>query len=426
MWTETSQEDHACLGCGANSLRVFLDLGRTPLANSYLQAGIDYDREETFPLTVAYCENCHLVQLSATVAPEKMFSEYAYFSSYSDSFLEHVRLMAESYVKRFNLGRDSRVLEIASNDGYLLRHFKRYSIRVLGIDPARNIAAEANRRGIPTLCQFFGEGIAPDLVYEYGLANLIIGNNVLAHVPDVNGFLRATAVCLRPDGAAVFEFPYLRDLLDKTEFDTIYHEHVFYYSLSAIRNLARRAGLELFDVARQQVHGGSLRVFLQHPGARPIDSRVDQTLSEEEKAGLTGFERYVLFGGQVRALKNHLLSLLGELKRADKRIAAYGAPAKGNTLLNYCGIGRDLLEFTVDRSPHKQGMLLPGSHLPILPPEELLVRKPDYALILPWNLADEIVRQQSEYLRAGGRFIVPVPEPRILEHSHSVALAPVG
>ncbi len=421
MRKEGGREGHACLGCGANSPKVFLDLGRTPLANSYLQAEVDYGREETFPLAAAYCESCALVQLAETVAPEKMFSEYAYFSSYSDSFLEHARLMAEAHVQRFNLGRDSRVLEIASNDGYLLRYFKQRGIGVLGIDPARNIAAEANRRGIPTLCQFFGEGFAPDLVREHGQADLIIGNNVLAHVPDVNGFLRATAACLRPDGAAVFEFPYLRELLDKTEFDTIYHEHVFYYSLSAISNLARRARLELWDVAPQRIHGGSLRVFLQRPGARPIDSRIDQTLGEEEKAGLTGFARYAAFGRQVRALKDQLLSLLGDLKRAGKRIAAYGAPAKGNTLLNYCGIGPELIEFTVDRSPHKQGMFLPGSHLPILPPEELLVRKPDYALLLPWNIADEIVRQQSSYLLAGGRFIIPVPEPRILELSVSQA-----
>jgi len=421
MQTEGGHEGHACLGCGVTSPKVFLDLGRTPLANSYVQAEVDYDREEIFPLAVAYCENCDLVQLSETVAPEKMFSEYAYFSSYSDSFLEHARLMAESHVERFNLGRDSHVLEVASNDGYLLQYFKRRGIGVLGIDPARNIAEEANRRGIPTLCQFFGEAIAPDLVREHGQADLIIGNNVLAHVPGVDGFLRATAACLRADGAAVFEFPYLRELLDKTEFDTIYHEHVFYYSLSAIKNLAHRIGLELWDVAPQQVHGGSLRVFLQHPGARPIDSRVDRMISEEEKAGLTGFARYASFGQQVCALKDQLLSMLKDLKRAGKRIAAYGAPAKGNTLLNYCGIGRDLLEFTVDRSPHKQGMFLPGSHLPILPPGELLARKPNYALILPWNIADEIIRQQSEYLLAGGRFITPIPEPRILEPSVSQA-----
>lgn len=416
MRTEGGYEGNACLGCGATSLKIFLDLGRTPLANSYLQTEVDYDREETFPLAVAYCENCQLVQLSETVAPEKMFSRYAYFSSYSESSLDHARQMAEAHIKRFALGPASRVLEIASNDGYLLQYFQQHGIAVLGIDPARNIAAEANRRGVPTICQFFDEILAPDLVREHGQADLIIGNNVLAHVPGVNGFLRATAACLRADGAAVFEFPYLRELLDKNEFDTIYHEHVFYYSLSAIRNLAHRAGLELWDVAPQQIHGGSLRVILQHPGARPIDSRIDQMLSEEKKIGLMGFARYDSFGRQVCALKGQLLLMLSDLKRAGKRIAAYGAPAKGNTLLNYCGIGRELVEFTVDRSPHKQGMFLPGSHLPILPPEELLVRKPDYALILPWNIADEIIRQQRPYLLAGGRFITPIPEPRILEH----------
>lgn len=408
-------EHGGCLGCGAVAPPIFLDLGRTPLANSYLPTEADCGAENTFPLAVAYCASCHLVQLAETVPPSKMFSEYAYFSSYSESFLEHARVMAESYIDRFGLAAGSRVLEIASNDGYLLQYFKRRDIAVLGVEPAGNIARAARKHGIPTLECLFEPAAVPAVMKEFGQADLVVGNNVLAHVPGINGFLSAVGACLKPSAAAVFEFPYLRDLLEKVEFDTIYHEHVFYYSLSAVRNLARRAGLELWDVLRQPVHGGSLRVFLQHPGAHPIESRVDAMLNEEAVIGLTGSARYASFGQQVGALKNHILSMLGELKRGGQRIAAYGAPAKGNTLLNYCGISRDLIEFTVDRSPHKQGKLLPGSHLPILPPEELVARMPDYAIILPWNIADEIIGQQGAYLRAGGKFIVPVPSPRVIE-----------
>jgi SAM-dependent methyltransferase len=405
----------SCLGCGVSLPSPFLDLGPTPLANAYLATEQDRGNEETFPLAVVYCDSCHLVQLCSTVNPEKMFAEYPYFSSYSESFVEHARLMAESFIDRFGLAPGSCVLEIASNDGYLLRHFKQRDIEVLGIDPARNIAAEANRQGIPTLCRFFNEEVVPDIVRSHGKADLMLGNNVLAHVPEINGFLSAVASCIKPDGAAVFEFPYLRELLDKVEFDTIYHEHVFYFSLSAIRILIQRAGLELFDVMVQTVHGGSLRVFLQLPGARSIGQRVVRMLNEEARVGLTSRARYSSLGQQVRGLKAQLVSMLVEMKDSGKRIAAYGAPAKGNTLLNYCGIGRDLLDFTVDRSPHKQGKLLPGSHLPILSPEELLLRMPEYTLILPWNIADEIIEQQEPYLRTGGRFIVPVPSPLVIE-----------
>jgi hypothetical protein len=293
----------------------------------------------------------------------------------------------------------------------------RRGVRVLGVEPARNIAAEATRKGIPTLTCFFAPEVAAEIQARFGTADLIIGNNVLAHVPAINDFLSAAAACLKPDGAAVFEFPYIKELLDKTEFDTIYHEHVFYYSLSAVQVLAKRAGLELFDVELQPVHGGSLRAFLQHSGQRPVAARVEATLRQECDEGLTSAHHFISIGLQVETLKRRLVNMLQQLKSSGNRLAAYGAPAKGNTLLNYCGIGRELLEFTVDRSPHKQGMLLPGSHLPILPPEELIGRMPDYVVILPWNIAGEIVEQQQEYLRAGGRFIVPIPEPRILEYS---------
>jgi SAM-dependent methyltransferase len=404
-----------CLGCGQAVERPFLDLGRTPLANSYIRPEQARLPEETFPLAVGYCRTCHLVQLTQTVPPAKLFTEYLYFSSYSESFLAHARTMAESLVSRLNLGASSRVIEIASNDGYLLQFFHRKGIPVTGIEPARNIAAKARERGIPTLECFFGQDTVSDIIAKAGLADLIIGNNVMAHVPEINGFLSAVATCLKPGGTAVFEFPYLRELLDHNEFDTIYHEHVFYYSLAAVDGLVRRAGLKLVDVELHSVHGGSLRVFIQHRDGGPAASSVAKMLEEERRRGLLGSEIYFSFGQNVENLKAEILALLGKLKASGKRLAGYGAPAKGNTLLNYCGVGPDLLEFTVDRSPHKQGLLLPGSRIPIRAPEALLNERPHYVVILPWNIADEIVEQQQEYLRAGGKFIVPIPHPRIID-----------
>lgn len=404
-----------CLGCGGVRPDPFLDLGLMPLANSYLKPE-QVAEERRYPLAVCYCPACQLVQITEPVQPEQLFTEYAYFSSFSDTFVEHARQMAESLVGQYHLGPESRVLEIASNDGYLLRHFQREGVPVLGIEPARNIAAEATRRGVPTLSRFFGPDAIREILDKFGDADVIIGNNVLAHVPGINGFLAAVAQCLKSTGVAVFEFPYLKDLLDQCEFDTIYHEHVFYYSLSAIRELARRASLELRDVAWQSVHGGSLRVFLQHQGAAPVKPSVATMLADEDACGLTRADLYSRFGETVAALCDELRELLGRLRSEGKRVAAYGAPAKGNTLLNYCGIDTTALEFTVDRSPHKQGMLLPGSHLPILAPQELLARRPDYTVILPWNIAEEVVVQQQEYVRRGGRFILPIPRPVVLEN----------
>jgi SAM-dependent methyltransferase len=408
-----------CRGCNAELARPFLDLGNTPLANSYLKPDQNGTVEEQFPLAVSYCHACHLVQLTDVVPPAKLFTEYLYFSSYSEIFLKHAEAMARAYIERFALDGRSRVLEIASNDGYLLQHFVNRKIPVLGVEPARNIATEARRRGIPTLNRFFGSDAVAEILEKLGQADLIVGNNVLAHVPEVNAFLDAVAACLKANGAAVFEFPYLAELLDKIEFDTIYHEHVFYYSLSSISNLAARANLEVFDVESQSIHGGSLRVFLQHRGAREIESRVTKMLDHERELGLTAAAPYDSFGRRVGELKSKLLELLTSLKADGKRLAAYGAPAKGNTLLNYCGVGTELLEFTVDRSPHKQGLLLPGSRLPILAPEALLAEKPDYTLILPWNITQEVIGQQQEYLAQGGKFIVPIPEPRIIDIGHS-------
>jgi SAM-dependent methyltransferase len=409
-----SFQQKKCLGCGSLLPEPFLDLGTPPLVNALVRPEEAYIREPGFPLAVACCRDCHLVQLTDLVPPERMFTDYVYFSSYSDSFLAHARDMAESLTARFALGPESRVLEIASNDGYLLKFFKQRHIQVLGVEPARNIAAEAERGGIPTLNCFFGLEAVEKITSGFGRADLIIGNNVLAHVPTINEFLQAIKLCLKPTGAAVFEFPYLKDLLDGTEFDTIYHEHVFYYSLSAVEKLAGRAGLQLFDVMYRPVHGGSLRIFLQQQGTHPVTANVAEFLRGEKASGLTGPGRYASFSRDVANLKEELRSLLHGLKAAGKRLAAYGAPAKGNTLLNYCGIGTELLEFTVDRSPYKQGLFTPGARLPIRSPDALLKEMPDYTVVLPWNLAEEIIAQQQEYRRKGGRFIVPIPKPTVV------------
>jgi len=403
-----------CLGCGALLPEPFLDLGTTPLANSYVDPAAT-EPEPRFPLRVAYCEHCHLVQLTHLTPPEELFSEYAYFSSFSESVVRHAAQMAAELTARFGLGRDHRVLEIASNDGYLLRNFCRSGIPVLGVEPARNIAQYAIAQGIPTLNEFFGPELVPRILEEFGPVDLVIGNNVLAHVPAINDFLKAVHDVLKPSGWAVFEFPYVGDLIENREFDTIYHEHVFYYSLSAIARLAERAQLRLADVSHQPIHGGSLRVFLTRQTNAPVSESVTRLLAAEEQSGLLQPARYRSFARAVEQVKDQLKTLLAELKASGHRIGAYGAPAKGNTLLNYCGIGTETIEFTVDRNPHKQGKLLPGSRIPILPPEELLRRMPDFTVILPWNITDEIVGQQSEYLRGGGRFIIPVPEPRLLD-----------
>jgi len=403
-----------CRGCEAALPRPFLDLGRTPLANAFVRPEDAAAPEPTFPLAVAHCPRCQLVQLTDVVPAEALFSEYVYFSSYSDTALAHARATADALVERLGLGRHSRVLEIASNDGYLLQHFLARGVRVLGVEPAANVAAVAAARGIPTVSRFFGRPIVPEIRARFGAADLVIGNNVLAHVATVNEFLCAVAACLAREGSAIFEFPYVADLLDGVQFDTIYHEHVFYYSLSAVAALARRAGLDVVDAVHQPIHGGSLRVFLRHAGTAPATEAVAARLAHERAIGLSDPARYAEFRHAVAALQEELRTLLQTLRAAGKRIAAYGAPAKGNTLLNTSGIGRDLIEFTVDRSPHKQGLLTPGVRLPVRAPDALIAEMPDYTLILPWNIAEEIVAQQSAYVARGGRFVVPIPKPRVL------------
>ena len=406
---------NACLGCAAALDEPFLDLGAQPLANALLRPEDTATPEPRFPLAVAYCTSCHLVQLTDIAPPEALFGEYLYFTSYSDHLLAHARAMAEALIARFELGPTRQVLEIASNDGYLLQFFQAHGVPVLGVEPARNVAAVATARGIPTLNRFFGPEAVDEILGTFGRAKVIVGNNVLAHVPRINAFFDAVAACLAPDGAAVFEFPYLGDTLARTAFDTVYHEHVFYYSLAAVAGLAARARLQVFDVDLQPVHGESLRVFVQHVGARPVTAAVERLRREEAASGLTDAARYTSFSRDVAALCRDLTRTLRRLRADGRRLAAYGAPAKATVLLNACGIGTDLLEFTVDRSPHKQGRLIPGVRVPIRPVDDLVREMPDVTLLLPWNLVDEIVAQQAGYLRKGGTFVVPIPAPRVID-----------
>lgn len=402
-----------CLGCKQPLPVPFLNLGETPLANAYLTADQLDQPEPKYRLAVAYCEQCHLVQLTDLVPPEELFSEYLYFSSYSDTFLRHAEAMAIDLTEHFELTPDHRVLEIASNDGYLLQYFLKKDIPCLGVEPAQNIAAVARENGIPTLAVFFGMDAITEIIDSFGKSDVIIGNNVLAHVPEINDFLKAVHACLCSDGAAVFEFPWLKHFIEKNEFDTIYHEHVFYYSLAAIEKLAERAGLELYDAQPQDVHGGTLRTFLQNPGNRPRTESLQQLMSEETEAKLTSAALYQDFSRKVKDIREALREFVA-VQAKGKRIVAYGAPAKGNTLLNYCGIGREAIDFTVDRSPHKQGRFLPGTHLPIRAPEEIRKARPDYLLILPWNIKDEIMNQMAYVREWGCRFVIPIPKVEIL------------
>lgn len=402
-----------CLGCGTGLADTFLDLGEMPLANSYVEPTNMGREENIYKLAVAYCPQCHLVQITHRVDPKDMFSDYLYFSSFSNAFLSHSEAMAETVTGRFSLNFNSLVMEIGSNDGYLLQFFRKKGIPVLGIEPAKNIAKVANKNDIPTMEIFFGSDSVTRILEHSGQADVIIGNNVLAHVPLVNDFLTSVKSCLKPSGSAVFEFPYLKDLIDNTEFDTIYHEHVFYYSLSAIRILAERAGLELYDASRQNIHGGSLRVFLQKEKQYDVSSTAVEMLEQEHKCGMTSSTLYDDFGERAQKLKGDLIRVLKGLKKEGKTIAAYGAAAKGNTLLNYVGIDGNVIDFVVDRSTYKQGLLLPGTRIPILHQDELVKRMPDYTLILAWNFADEIMLQQSGYSENGGKFIIPIPTIKV-------------
>ena len=405
-----------CRLCDAPLRHTFVDLGMSPLCESILPHDQLNAMEPFYPLHVLVCERCYLVQLLEYVTPENIFSEYAYFSSFSDSWLQHVRDYVHMVTDRLKLGPNSLVVELASNDGYLLQYFVEKSIPVLGIDPAANVAKVAIDKGIPTLVRFFGESVARELAAEGKQADLLLGNNVLAHVPALNDFVGGMKILLKPDGVITMEFPHLLQLIEENQFDTIYHEHFTYFSfLTAERTFARH-GLTIFDVEELPTHGGSLRVYARHAqdNSKPISTTVTTLRAKEEALGFDRLETYASFGEQVKETKRQLLDFLISAKRSGKSVAGYGAPGKGNTLLNYCGIRTDFLEYTVDRNPYKHGKLLPGTHIPIFSPERLRETRPDYILILPWNLKKEIVAQLAYAKEWGGHLVVPIPQTQVV------------
>jgi SAM-dependent methyltransferase len=405
----------ACRFCGAPVHDLFADLGMSPLANSYLPAERVNAMEPFYPLRALVCANCFLVQLEEFETPERIFSDYAYFSSYSSSWLEHSRRYAEQMIERLGLDGSSQVVEIASNDGYLLQFFREREIAVLGVEPAANVAEVAREKGISTVVEFFGEQLARKLARE-SAADLLLGNNVLAHVPDLNDFVAGMKTLLKPDGVITMEFPHLMRLIDENQWDTIYHEHFSYFSFLTVSKVFAAHGLRLFDVEELPTHGGSLRIYGAHADdtGKPESDTARELAQRERDAGYERLETYRGYGRRVEQDKRAILGFLIELKRQGLRIAAYGAPAKGNTMLNYCGVRRDFVEYTCDLNPHKQGHFLPGSHIPIRSPDRLREDKPDVVLILPWNLKEEIV-QQLDFIREwGGRFAARTPELTLL------------
>jgi hypothetical protein len=388
----------------------------SPPCESYLSAAQLTQVEPFYPLHVYVCDQCFLVQLPEHISPDQIFTDYAYFSSYSDTWLRHAQDYTEMIVERLGLGAHSQVVELASNDGYLLQYFVAKGIPAFGIEPAANVAEAARARGVQTVVNFFGQKLAADLVAEAYRADLLIGNNVLAQVPDLNDFVAGMRILLKPHGTITMEFPHLMRLIAGNQFDTIYHEHFSYFSFLTVESIFERHGLTIYDVEELPTHGGSLRIYARHSGdrAKPIGQRVGELRAAEQAAGFASLECYAAFAEQVKETKRKLLNFLIQARRAGKTIAGYGAPGKGNTLLNYCGVRTDFLDYTVDRNPYKHGKFLPGTHIPILHPDAIAERRPDYVLILPWNLKDEIMRQLA-YIRGwGGQFVVPIPEVQVL------------
>ncbi len=406
---------YKCRFCETPLKYIFVDLGMSPLANSYLKAGQLQHMEPYYPLGVYVCKKCYLVQLPEFQSPEDIFSDYAYFSSYSESWLKHAKDYTELMIARFGFDSHSKIVEIASNDGYLLRYFKERGIPVLGIEPAKNVAKAAQEADIPTIVKFFGTQTAEELATEGKYADLLIGNNVLAHVPNMNDFVRGMKIILKPNGVITMEFPHLMRLMDENQFDTIYHEHFSYFSFITVEKIFASHGLTLFDVDELPTHGGSLRIYARHTedNSKPIGQKITDLKKREDAAGFTRLEYYRLFSERVKETKRKILTFLIEAKRDGKSLVGYGAPAKGNTLLNYCGIRSDFIDYTVDRSPYKQGLYLPGTHIPIYQPDKIKETKPDYLIILPWNLKEEIMDQMSYIRDWGGKFVVFIPEVKV-------------
>ncbi len=415
--TNHQQKGHAyCRFCGSELKHTFVDLGMSPLCESYISQEQLNQMEPFYPLHTYVCEQCFLVQLQEYVSAADIFSEYAYFSSYVGMMLEQAKLYTQRMTERFKLGADSFVVEVASNDGYLLQYFLEQHIPSLGIEPAANVAKAAEAKGVPTLVEFFGSECAARLAAEGKQADLIAGNNVLSQVPNLNDFVEGLRILLKPHGVITIEFPHVMNMIEKNLFDTIYHEHFSYFSFTTAEKVFAAHGLTLFDVEEIPTHGGSIRIFARHSGddAQPITERVAAFRQREAQAGITDLAYYDSFYEKVKETKRKLLAFLIEARREGKSVAGYGAPGKGNTLLNYCGIREDFVDFTVDRNPYKQGKYLPGTHIPIYPPEKINEARPDYVLVLPWNLKDEIMQQLSFIREWGGQFVIPIPELQVL------------
>jgi 2-polyprenyl-3-methyl-5-hydroxy-6-metoxy-1,4-benzoquinol methylase len=412
---ESSSYHPTCRFCGKELSQTFVDLGMSPLCESFLPADQLNHMEPFYPLHVWVCDACFLVQLEQYVAVENIFTEYAYYSSFSTSWLDHAKRYTQAMIERFKLGKEQFVVEIASNDGYLLQYFVQSGVPCMGIEPAANCAKAAEEKGVPTLVEFFGTQLARKLAAEGKQADLIAGNNVLAQVPDLNDFVEGLKILLKPQGVITIEFPHLMRLMEENQFDTIYHEHFSYFSWITSEKIFAAHGLTLFDVEELPTHGGSLRIYARHAAdtTKPVSERVLALRKRELDAGFDRIEHYTAFSDQVIETKRKLLEFLIDTRRAGKTIVGYGAPGKGNTLLNYCGIRTDFLDYTVDRNPYKHGRFLPGTHIPIYQPDKIKETKPDYVFILPWNLKDEIIKQ-NEFIREwGGKFIVPIPEAKV-------------